>query len=655
MLGLALMAAVSSVAGTASRVLQVEGSGGPAATANTTFFLDDRFGGFSLTDSAGKPRGCTLLDRQGSRVSILFEAKPGETLRLSLLPDGKIPARGGEHATGLRHEARSYDGREVKTRAEFEKLWADAPLEGARLEERVYLGSNPFGPATNALHRFDGEILIRQAGDTAFCVATTDASFLLIDGKEVAAWPGLHPVQPGQDGSKRGSVNLTAGLHGFTFLHANSSPESYEIAAMVEPGGAKPFIIPSELFPSALYAKVGTLTGADGKPEPEFIWENKRMFTVGPCGICEHTFEATTDGEWRFGDGATLKGKSVSHLFFAAGPARVTFKAGGAERTQTIGVVPLWGKSENDEKQSRDLTDLAIKQEREAAIQPAGYPVIVEALYFFLREEEAATFAEQRMMPRVGDIPANALIPTLTKLALGVQQVNENYALAEKCFKEIIARSPDPHDRAVAQLHYAGLLTLCLNRPEDARALIRSIREQDLAAWEPRLLAIYKADIALALDDYATAQKMYAAIPPEVQMLDGAKLDKEAMFSANSRFFRIRNLIAQGLYRESLPEVDMLEWEFPAERASPQVNLLKVQALIGNAQPKKAIVCLQRALTASVDESYTPKLRLQLAKLYAGQGQLVQAKRQIESIKKDFPWTYEEIEARKLAAEIERK
>ena len=191
--------------------------------------------------------------------------------------------------------------------------------------------------------------------------------------------------------------------------------------------------------------------------------------------------------------------------------------------------------------------------------------------------------------------------------------------------------------------------------PEDARKLVQSIRAEELASWEPRLLDIYKADIALALDDYATAQKKYAAIPPEIHMLDGTKLDKEAMFSANSRFFRIRNLIAQGLYRESLPEVDMLEWEFPEERSSPQVNLLKVQALVGNAQPKKAIVCLQRALAAAVDESYTPKLRLQLAKLYADQGQLVQSKRQIEFIKKDFPWTYEEIEARKLAAEIERK
>jgi predicted negative regulator of RcsB-dependent stress response len=85
------------------------------------------------------------------------------------------------------------------------------------------------------------------------------------------------------------------------------------------------------------------------------------------------------------------------------------------------------------------------------------------------------------------------------------------------------------------------------------------------------------------------------------------------------------------------------------------MNLLKVQALVGNKQPRKAVVCLQRALLADVDETYTPALRLELAKLYLAMNQLTQAKHQIALIRKESPWTREEIDARNLLDEIERK
>ncbi|OQC33099.1 MAG: hypothetical protein BWX70_00373 [Verrucomicrobia bacterium ADurb.Bin070] len=156
------------------------------------------------------------------------------------------------------------------------------------------------------------------------------------------------------------------------------------------------------------------------------------------------------------------------------------------------------------------------------------------------------------------------------------------------------------------------------------------------------------------LDDVATAQKLYAAIPRQTPLLTGTALDRKALFDYNSRHFRVQNLLSQGLFRESLPEVDMLEWEMPEERASPRINLMKVQALVGNGQPRKASVCLQRALLAEVDETYTPKLRLELAKLYLAQRQFQQARHQIALIRKESPWTHEEIEARRLLDDIER-
>ena len=635
----------------------------PYATATTTFFLDDRYHGFSLFTADGQSRDCRLLERRGSRFSILFEAYPGETLYLYPTETGEWPPAVEAHSSGLLHRARTYDGHAIQSIEAFQQAWAKGDPQGARFEEQIFLGYNPFGPNINALHRFDGFFRVTKPGEITFCIASTDASFLLIDNAPVAAWPGNHAVTEGLDGSKSGKANLAPGNHIITFLHANSSAAHYEIAAMILPGETRHTVIPPERFTPAVYAKVGPLTDREGHPQPEFIWEHREMFSLTGGGIYDHTFESpdkdpATRSVWTFQDGACVTGRVARHLFFSEGPATVnlTLIRNGtqSETRQTVCVMPRYGQSENDEKRALALIDEGLRQAKESAIQPAGYAILIQGLYHFLKEREAEAFGEE-VIAHLDAIPDDALLPALDKLALGVQQVNENYALAERCFKATIARSPSPHGRAVAALHYAGLLTLCLNRPQEARDLLKTIRKEDLQTWEPRLYDIYMADTALVLDDYATAQNMYAAIPPEVPILQGATFNKEAWFKSNARFFRIQNLLEQKRFRECLPEVDQLEWELPVQRALPQTNLLKARALIGNEQPRKAIVCLQRALTAQVDETYTPKLRLALARLYFDQGQLLQARRQIDRIRQESPWTQEELEGGKLLDRINRK
>jgi tetratricopeptide (TPR) repeat protein len=460
-------------------------------------------------------------------------------------------------------------------------------------------------------------------------------------------------------------VTLAAGVHRITFLHANSDVSSFAIAAMTLPGDNRHFVIGPEYFTRAAYAYVTPLVDASGTRQADFIWENTYMVRLrGYAGYDVH-FEATAlDGAgdaayaWEFGDGTRGSGRVTNHLYFAEGEVPVTLTVtlpGGARRVcrQTLRIAPRYGQNENDDARALSLLNRAALQEREAGIQPQGYALITLGYFFFLKEAEAAAFGE-RVLAALDRIPEADLAPVLRELALGVQQVDEQYELAERCFRAILERVKDPKARASAALHFGGMLNLCLNRPQEAREVLNAIRREDLTDWEPRLLDIYLADTALVLDDLATAQKLYAAIPRQTPLQVGTALDKKALFTYNSRHFRVQNLLSQGLFRESLPEVDMLEWELPEERASPRINLMKVQALVGNGQPRKAIVCLQRALLAEVDETYTPKLRLELAKLYLGQRQFQQARHQIALIRKESPWTHEEIEARRLLDDIER-
>jgi len=646
--------------------LKVEGEGGAPVTATTTVFLDDGFTGFVLTDAQGAPRPCSLLNRAGSLCSLHFDAKAGETLYLYPSTSAALPQPGLDHLSGLRHLVCGYDGQAVTSSAMFAELWKKGTFQGGRFIDQVYCSFNPFGDNAKALHQFDGFIRIVKAGLTTFCLASTDASFLFIDGREVVAWPGRHGVKEGLEGKIRGSVTLEPGLHRFTFQHANSGSDSYAIAAMVLPGEQRHFVIAPESFTRAAYAFVGPLTRRDGQRQADFIWDNHYMVNIEGHALHQVLFEAaplkdapTAAYAWDFGDGTQGAGIKAEHLFFARGdtPVTLTVTDGSGQKTvcrQNVRVMPLYGQSENDDARALALLDQAVRQERESGIQPQGYALITHGYFFFLKEAEAAAFAE-RVLAAVSRIPEADRGPLLTRLALGVQQVDEQYELSERCFRAILENVKDPATRASAALHCGGMLNLCLNRPQSARELLATIRRQDLIDWEQRLLDIYLADTAMVLDDVAAAQKLYAAIPRPNALITSSGIDRSVLFDYNSRTFRLQNLLSQQLFRESLTELDMLEWEVPEERLSPQTNLLKVQALAGNRQPRKAVVCLQRALLAKVDESYTPRLRLELARQYLSLNQLVQAKHQLALIRKESPWTQEEIDARKLSSEIERR
>lgn len=651
--------------GPCRKALKVDAPDGAAVTAATTVFLDSRFTGFALRDAQGAERPCGLLDAAGGLTAFYFAARGGETLYLYPAATAARPAPGLDHTSGLLHQARAYDGREVLSAAQFDELWRAAPHLGARFEEQVYSAFNPFGANSNTLHRYDGFLRVDQPGETAFCTASTDASFLLLNGREVASWPGRHPVKAGLDGSRRGRVSLQPGLYRFTYLHANGGAESYAIAAHVPPGETRHSVIPAAAFPPASYALVGPLEARDGAPQAEFLWEHRQMVNLRSHALYALAFEAAlpkgSDAAcaWDFGDGARGSGAKAEHLYFAAGPKTVTLNVTFADgRTavsrQAVAVTPRHGQEESNEARTLALLDQAVRQERESAIEPAGYALISRGFFFYLKEERAAAFAE-RALAAADRLPPDDVAPLFNELALGVQPVNESYELAERCFRALLKHAPAPRARASAALHLAGLLNLCLNRPQEARDLLASLRREDLADWEPRLLDIYLADAALVLDDVATARRLYLAIPKPANVVDGSRLDRAALFDYNTRHFRLQNLLTQKLYREALEELDLLEWEIPEERAAPRTNLLKVRALAGNGQPRKAVVCLQRALLADVDETCRPALRLELARLYDELGQLAQAKHQAALIRKESPWTQEEIDARKLVEDIDRR
>lgn len=645
------------------RRLAVEPFEGPERTATTLVFVpgDGVAQRLSLLDSGGKPRGFTVIERSGSRCRLFFNTDaPGETLFLYIGSGPPTPRPWQPHRTGLLHQVRAYAGEPVHSIQQFDAAWKrGSEYRGGRFVAQVFSSTNPFGPNVASLHRYDGSIRIAEAGEYRFCTASTDASFLLVNGTPVASWPGRHRARPGLDGRHGGTIRLDAGQHSFSYLHANTRADAcYAIAGVTPPGHKHHQIIPADWFSEAVYARVGRLERRTGDTA-DFAWHNRYQVAIEGRALYRCHFEAAGEGDWhwRFGDGTHARGREVTHIWARQGTFAVdlTDANSGASCRQTIRIAPRYGQDENDDREAIAAIRQAMAQARRRGIQPEAYATVTLHAFFYLLEREACTFAAWALdyADRIPDADITAMF---LPVALACQQLGEQYDLAERCFRLILDRETDPAQRAPAALHCAGMLNLCLNRPLDARALLATIDAEQLETpWQKRLLTIYRADATLALEGATAAAAEYAAIAPAQPLIQDDALDRAALSRRNSRYLFIRNLLAQKNYRQALETLDSFEWETPTERLNPATNLLKEQALLGNQQPRKAAVCLERALLADADERLRPTLRLRLARLYLLLGDLIRSRKQISLITDESPFSPEEVAARELLQEIDAR
>ncbi len=617
-------------------------------TVSMVFHVPGNSDGFRLQDGDGKERPMSVMMRNGSRIEAFFNGSPGEKLHLEIYRE-KVSRQTAEAVSGLIHTAKRFDGRTVNSLEEFREVWKSSPLAGAGFEDRVFAGVNPFDQSLNSLHRYHGFIRVEAEGEYDFYTASTDASFLLIDGKLTASWPGRHGVYGGLYGEFSGKVNLKPGRHEFEYLHANNQWAYYAIAAWQPPARDKFEPIPAAVFTPVLTAEAGALSAPDGKALPDFSWTLDTMLDFFGVHMYQVTFKSKDKvRSWQWGDG-TSGGTENIHYYFKPGIYKVVMETDAGRMEQQIEVAYRYDQKFVDDKTALKMVEGALRQEKNIGIQPDGYNFLAEAL-IALKQKETGRDFYRTMLGRQRVIPPEVIFNFFKSLILEEMLQKENYEAAEMELSRLISEVKKPEALAAAKLEYAGLLLYYLNRPGDAAGAFNGVKRGLLPATAQVAYDLAEADLALMQKGYAAAQEYYHKMDSQTK-----KMNRSQILQSGGVVINIRNCLVLKKYQDAMDYLEQLEASQPEVRLNSEMMLLRARVLKELGRPRAAAVCLERVLRLNPDAKTQIEASLELGRYYFDRREMGRAKDYLRTVRQEAPRSREAVAAEKMLQSIARE
>lgn len=555
-----------------------------------------------------------------------------------------------EPPAGLTIETRKRPDLPFDTAEQILALWdkAGAPL-GRGWCERVFHGANPFGPSEEFVSRHAGWIDLPKAGAWQFATISDDGSVLLIDGRQVVAWPGGHGAEGGARGEHHGAVQLTAGRHRIDYRVVQGGG-GYCAALAWKPPGAKDWeMVPAAAFAGAARwnaAEPATPRGADWA----IIWRTLAHAGPGTDGLDPCMVQTRLElggppatAAWRFDDGTFGEGRLLEHWWLAPGARRVTAEIRVGKdppqlRTVALAVQPAWLQPNplpDEHAQHWRKTMLA----RRYASLPPGE--LAAALRLALAADETGVLAGLSEVAAQGAKPLAAADPaTALRYALRIQGAELRRYTASATILDAITAPAAPAARA--HLHLGGLRLAVDGDANGAAAAWQGLDAATLDDGDRRLLAIYRADARALQGDVAGARAAYRALPA---VADPAS--REYVMRRRLRLELARDRLSQGRWDEAEQALREIEWETPLERLGDETGLLFMRVWTARGELQLART-RARMLLAGDGGQREPEVLLAAARIELAGKDAAAAKRLIERLKKDHPYS----EAAAMAGEL---
>ncbi len=574
---------------------------------------------------------------------------------------------------GVVLETREGDGKTMHNLDDMMAAWNKDPIVfGRSMLNGIFDGTHRHGPTGNVISHYQGWFDLDAPAKVGFVTISTDASFVLVDGKLVVAWPGRHGFHEGRWGKFRDSVALAAGLHRLEYFNAYVSLDDGRplLCSLGVKAGDKPWamLMPdNDFIRRSVHAHVtiyetipqGVATGLGQVPPkaPIAAWSwrvteqslpSLREANVGFITvefIC-HPSSKVEKCLWSFGDGTTAEGASVSHVFARPGPRTIRLAVYDGPKAvstppQEINVHPDWPRLVGEPRPELNPTQRAALVGRD----PTGLSAsdLMGCLNVFMGFDDSgmvlklvpALCSQIRAIaePDLPSIQSAALLLTGGEAyhADDVQRLLR--ALLERCSQG----SPSSDLKVLAsraRLTLAQSVLRTSDQLDEVRSLIKAIDGAVLSSDERRARDSLQGDLALASGDIEAARKQYLALSGELSGIDvRSAVRRTSMIDTINSFIDRREFEAA---ERALHEV---EWQTPIEKLSSDCALARVQLLQATGRNAEALCWARRLLPAFTGAGARSELLFRIIELAFNQGDNALARKTLRELLERHPYS----------------
>jgi tetratricopeptide (TPR) repeat protein len=225
------------------------------------------------------------------------------------------------------------------------------------------------------LYYYKGFLAVDKQGDYSFATFSRDDSYLSVDDKLVASWPGKHDIYEGIRGEKQGTIALDPGIHKLEYLHFCQWGEMFAAAAWKKPNEELRIMTRTDFVPVGCYKVASAGFNDPNKAYAAFEWFVADDFRLEQTGRSFVTmqFEAIRPNplvryafRWTFDDGTVETGEKIDHVFLRPILRKVHLEIRLddkllAQSDQEVHVHPAWDRSLT-QASSAEAFDKAIRE-----------------------------------------------------------------------------------------------------------------------------------------------------------------------------------------------------------------------------------------------------------------------------------------------------
>jgi hypothetical protein len=626
-------------------------------------------------NNAGVAVGSELIwAAPGEPAKLLFDSSSGSD-RYYIYMGSDWPALPlKDDQEGVMLESRAGDGKTIDHLPDMLDAWKKSgTILGRTMVPTIFEGGNRFGPQANILEHFRGYFRVAPAEHLELVTMSTDASFVLVDGKEVVEWPGRHDIGPGTRGQFHGAVDLTEGLHVLDYYNAYVSlneghPLQLCLAANGGPLEQWTMLTPDTVFftPSNQADVVdytlrsGPTTGKQDNAAPPIAvrWSIQDQSTIAPdvanIGLIQLNLFCGATGpgtiSWDFGDGTTAQGLHLLHLFPRPGMRTlhlsVTEANGNVYSTSpTINVHPNWAVLTGEPPGPKpDMqTDILA---RDPATFSASDLASCVAVFETFKNSAALLKLLPAVCAKMKEIQ-DADLPYIKDAALLLAPDLSHATDTSRLLQELVDRCPAPNLTpplvavgSESRLALAQLTLATSDQLDQVRALLDGVNIPSLSGDEHRSLDLLRADIALATGDLPTARKQYEALTGEPTGPDARSSIRRTAQIARARAFLDRKDFEAA--EDALGEVAR---QSPMEKMTPDWALTRLRLYQEEKLPAIALLWAKRLLPVVVENGRS-ELLFRLTDLAYQQGDATLAAKTLSELLQKHPYSQEAAEAK---------